>query len=246
VLTAFIQAFRTPDLRKKLLFTIGIIGLFRFGSNLPTPGISEKNVIYCSGLASSSGGSGASLYLTVGLAVMQCAGYVEWARSGALFSGTSCSATSHPLIPDPSLSTIATMVITMTSGTAVIMWMGELITDRGIGNGMSVMIFTTVIAVIPGELGQIYLVRHFFYALMAVVVVILVIWFVVFMEQAQRRVPVQYSKRMIGRRMYGGTSTYIPMKVNQAGVVPIIFASSLLYIPQLAASLFGSKNHPQG
>ena len=306
MLTAFIRAFKTPDLRKKLLFTIGIIAVFRFGSNLPTPGISEKNVLYCSGLASSSGSSGASLYsildllsgnalvhltvfaagimpyitasiilqlltqvvprleklkneghagtakitqytryLTVGLAVMQSAGYVEWARSGTLFSGTSCSATSHPLIPDPSVFTIATMVITMASGTAVIMWMGELITDRGIGNGMSVMIFTTVIAVIPGEIEQIYLTKNFFYALMAVVVIIMVVWFVVFMEQAQRRIPVQYSKRLVGRRMYGGTSTYIPVKVNQAGVVPIIFASSLLYIPQLAASLFGSKNRPQ-
>jgi preprotein translocase subunit SecY len=307
VLTAFIQAFKTPDLRKKLLFTIGIIAVFRFGSNLPAPGISEKNVIYCSGLASRNGSSGASLYailgllsgnallhltvfaltimpyitasiilqlltqvvprleklkneghagtakitqytryLTVGLAVLQATGYVELARSGSLFPGTDCSATNHPLIPNPSMLTIATMVITMVSGTAVIMWMGELITDRGIGNGMSVMIFTTVIAVIPGEIEQIYRTKSPFYALMAVAVIIAVVLFVVFMEQAQRRVPVQYSKRMIGRRMYGGTSTYIPLKVNQAGVVPVIFASSLLYIPQLAASLLGSKSRPQG
>jgi preprotein translocase subunit SecY len=132
------------------------------------------------------------------------------------------------------------------SGTAVIMWMGELVTDRGIGNGMSVMIFTSVVAVIPGEFEQIYLTRGIRMTLMTVVVVVAVIGFVVFMEQAQRRIPVQYAKRMTGRRVYGGTSTYIPVKVNQAGVVPVIFASSLLYIPQLAVSMLGHANQPQG
>ena len=137
------------------------------------------------------------------------------------------------------------MVVILTAGTAVIMWMGELITDRGVGNGMSVMIFTQVIAVVPGELLTIYQDRGTFTELLAVVVVIVIFGFVVFMEQAQRRIPVQYAKRMVGRRMYGGTSTYIPMKVNQAGVIPVIFASSLLYIPQLAVSLFGSTSKPQ-
>jgi len=141
---------------------------------------------------------------------------------------------------------IATMVITMVAGTAVIMWMGELITDRGIGNGMSVMIFTQVIAVIPGELLTIFQTKKAFTGILSVIVVFVVVGFVVFMEQAQRRIPVQYAKRMVGRRMYGGTSTYIPMKVNQAGVIPVIFASSLLYIPQLAISLFGNQTHPQG
>jgi len=132
------------------------------------------------------------------------------------------------------------------SGTTVIMWIGELITDRGVGNGMSVLIFTTVISVIPGELGQIETDKGLFYLAMAVIVVIAIVAFVVFMEQAQRRIPVQYAKRMVGRRMYGGTSTYIPMKVNQAGVIPVIFASSLLYIPVLAAQLFEHANNPQG
>src|SRR6202000_176820 len=122
----------------------------------------------------------------------------------------------------------------------------ELITDRGVGNGMSVLIFTTVISVIPGEILAIYRVKGAFYAAIAIVVVIAIVAFIVFMEQAQRRIPVQYAKRMVGRRMYGGTSTYIPMKVNQAGVIPVIFASSLLYIPQLAISLFGNTNNPQG
>jgi preprotein translocase subunit SecY len=109
-----------------------------------------------------------------------------------------------------------------------------------------VLIFTTVISVIPGEVLAIYRDKGAFYAAVALVVVIAIVAFIVFMEQAQRRIPVQYAKRMVGRRMYGGTSTYIPMKVNQAGVIPVIFASSLLYIPTLAAQLFGNQTHPQG
>jgi preprotein translocase subunit SecY len=303
MLTAFIRAFRTPDLRKKLLFTLGIITLFRFGSSLPAPGISERNVTYCAGVAAKSSAasiyqivellSGNALkymsvfalgimpyitasiilqlltvviprletlkqegqagqakitqytrYLTVGLAVLQSTGYVALARSGTLFPN--CPTDTHPIIPDASPFRLTTMVITMVAGTAVIMWMGELITDRGVGNGMSVLIFTQVIAVIPGEMLTIYQTRGTFTAGLALIVVLVIVGFVVFMEQAQRRIPVQYAKRMVGRRMYGGTSTYIPMKVNQAGVIPVIFASSLLYIPQLAVSLFGSTSHPQG
>jgi preprotein translocase subunit SecY len=301
MLTAFLRAFRTPDLRKKLLFTIGIIALFRFGAAVPTPGISEKAITYCAGVESSTGAaqgvyqlinllSGNALlrmsvfalgimpyitasiilqlltvviprlealknegqagtakitqytrYLTIGLGVLQSTGYVELARSGRLYPN--CS---ENLIPNSSVFTIATMVITMVSGTAVIMWMGELITDRGVGNGMSVLIFTQVIAVIPGGLLEIYRTKSAFVTGITVVVLIAIVAFIVFMEQAQRRIPVQYAKRMVGRRMYGGTSTYIPLKVNQAGVIPVIFASSLLYIPQLAASLFGNQNSPQG
>ena len=300
MLTAFLRAFRTPDLRKKLLFTVGIIALFRFGAAVPTPGISEKAITACAGVAASGSSAGvyqlinllsgnallrmsvfalgimpyitASIilqlltvviprleqlkqegqagqakitqytrYLTIGLGVLQSTGYVELARSGRLFP--SCAQT---LIPNPSVFTIATMVITMVSGTAVIMWMGELITDRGVGNGMSILIFTQVIAVIPGGLLEIFRTKKTFITAIVVVVLIAIVGFVVFMEQAQRRIPVQYAKRMVGRRMYGGTSTYIPLKVNQAGVIPVIFASSLLYIPQLAASLFGNQNNPQG
>jgi preprotein translocase subunit SecY len=304
MLTAFVRAFQTPDLRKKLLITLGLIALFRLGASLPTPGISEKNVAFCSNAATQGSTAGvlaivnllsgqallrlsvfalgimpyitASIilqlltvviprletlkqegqagqakitqytrYLTVGLAVLQSTGYVELARSGTLFNGCG-SAGNNPIIPNDSVFTIATMVICMVAGTTVIMWMGELITDRGVGNGMSVLIFTTVISVIPGELLAIYRDKGAFYAAIAIVVVIAIIAFIVFMEQAQRRIPVQYAKRMVGRRMYGGTSTYIPMKVNQAGVIPVIFASSLLYIPTLAAQLFGSQTHPQG
>ena len=307
MLTAFVRAFQTPDLRKKMLITLGLIALFRFGASLPTPGISEKNVAFCSNAATAAGSptagvlaivnllSGQALlrlsvfalgimpyitasiilqlltvviprletlkqegqagqakitqytrYLTVGLAILQSTGYVELARSGTLFNGCGAAGSANPLIPNNSTFTIATMVITMVAGTTVIMWFGELITDRGVGNGMSVLIFTTVISVIPGEILAIYRVKGAFYAAVSIVVVVAIIAFIVFMEQAQRRIPVQYAKRMVGRRMYGGTSTYIPMKVNQAGVIPVIFASSLLYIPTLAAQLFGNQNKPQG
>ncbi len=299
MLTGFLRAFRTPDLRRKLLFTIFIIGVFRLGASLPTPGISESAVHNCIGLVNKQGGSvyqlvnlfsgGALLklsvfalgimpyitasiilqllavviprletltkegqsgqskitqytrYLTVGLAILQSTGIIALARSGRLFQ--SCTQT---LIPNSSVFTITTMVVCMTAGTAVIMWLGELITDRGVGNGMSLMIFTQVIAVIPGEMLNIYRSRHAFVFAIVLGVGVAIVAFVVFMEQAQRRIPVQYAKRMVGRRMYGGTSTYIPLKVNQAGVIPVIFASSLLYIPQLGASLFGNQLHPQG
>src|SRR5206468_9603181 len=102
------------------------------------------------------------------------------------------------------------------------------------------------ISVIPGEMLNIYKSRHAFVFAVVLAVGVAIVGFIAFMEQAQRRIPVQYAKRMVGRRMYGGTSTYIPMKVNQAGVIPVIFASSLLYIPQLVSSLFGSTTHPQG
>jgi len=300
VLTAFARAFRTPDLRKKLLFTLAIIVVYRIGTHIPIPGVDYKNVQQCMDVASSNRGlfslinmfSGGALlqitifalgimpyitasiilqlltvviprlealkkegqagtakitqytrYLTVALAILQGTGLVATARSGALFSG--CPVASQ-IVPDQSIFTTITMVVTMTAGTGVVMWLGELITDRGIGNGMSVMIFTQVIAVIPGELLTIFQTKKAFTGILSVLVVFVVVAFVVFMEQAQRRIPVQYAKRMVGRRMYGGTSTYIPMKVNQAGVIPVIFASSLLYIPQLAISLFGNQTHPQG
>src|SRR5271166_3528749 len=306
MLTAFVRAFQTPDLRKKMLITLGLIALFRFGATIPTPGIDEKNVAFCSNAATAAGSSTAGVlaivnllsgqallrlsvfalgimpyitasiilqlltvviprletlkqegqagqakitqytrYLTVGLAVLQSTGYIELARSGTLFNGCG-TAGNNPIIPNTGVWSIATMVICMVAGTTVIMWMGELITDRGVGNGMSVLIFTTVISVIPGEILAIYRDKSAFYAGVAILVVVAIVAFIVFMEQAQRRIPVQYAKRMVGRRMYGGTSTYIPMKVNQAGVIPVIFASSLLYIPTLGAQLFGNQTHPQG
>ena len=137
--------------------------------------------------------------------------------------------------------TLVVLVITMTAGTGVVMWLGELITDRGVGNGMSVLIFASIAARLPSEGWRIKAESG---------VASSSSWSrccwssraVVFIEQAQRRIPVQYAKRMIGRRMYGGTSTYIPLKVNQAGVVPVIFGSSLLYLPQLYLQFFDPNN----
>ncbi len=259
MLSVFFRAFRTPDLRKKLLFTGAMIALFRLGANLPTPGISEANVRYCSGLSHSTGVfailnllSGNSLlhltvfaigilpyitasiilqllaqviprlealrkeghagqakitqytrYVSVGLGVVYATGYIQAARTGTAFPGSGCGPGFHPLIPNPSPLTILTMVITMVSGTAVIMWMGELITDRGVGNGMSMLMFTSILAVVPGEIGQIYAIKRFFYAAAAVLVIFTVTALIVFMEQGQRRIPVQYAKRITGRRLYG-------------------------------------------
>jgi preprotein translocase subunit SecY len=185
-------------------------------------------------------------YLTLGLAVLQASAFVALARSGQLFGGV-CTQPNQQAIPDntglPSWLTLAVLVVTMTAGTGVIMWLGEMITDRGIGNGMSVLIFTSIAARLPSEGWSIWQKSPGTFALVLGIGVV-VITAVVFIEQAQRRVPVQYAKRMIGRRMYGGTSTYIPLKVNQAGVIPVIFASSLLYLPQLITQLQGNSTGP--
>ena len=177
-----------------------------------------------------------SRYLTIGLAVLQSTGFIALARSGQLFQG--CN---EPILYKTDVFTLSTMVICMTAGTAVIMWLGELITDRGVGNGMSVLMFTSIAARIPNE-GQTILQNGGGFAFTLILALgLAIIAAVVFVEQAQRRIPVQYAKRMIGRRQYGGTSTYLPLKVNQAGVIPVIFASSLLYIPQLISQLQSSN-----
>jgi preprotein translocase subunit SecY len=127
------------------------------------------------------------------------------------------------------------IVITLTAGTGLIMWFAELVTERGIGNGMSLLIFTSIAASFPGALGSIWAAKGFEIFALVILVGIVIIALIVFVEQSQRRVPVQYAKRMVGRRTYGGTNTYIPIKVNMAGVIPVIFASSLLYLPTLIA-----------
>jgi len=295
VLSAFARAFRTPDLRRKLLFTIGIMIVFRVGSFLPTPGVDYTNVQTCVdqsqgandllGLVNLfSGGALLQLavfalgimpyitasiivqllrvviprfealhqegqsgtakltqytrYLTIGLAILQSTTIVTIAKNGSLFP--SCTV---DVIPSNSIWTVIIMVIAMTAGTALIMWLGELITERGIGNGMSLLIFTQIAAKFPtamwsiagGENGA-----SKFIIVMAVI--ILVIGLVVFVEQSQRRVPVQYAKRMVGRRMYGGSSTYIPIKINMAGVIPVIFASSILAVPGLIAQFGDARS----
>jgi len=176
-------------------------------------------------------------YLTIALAVLQATGIVALAARGQLFQGCSL-----PVLQNAdSIFSLTVIVIVMTAGTAVIMWLGEQITERGIGNGMSLIIFSSIAARIPAEgtqilnsAGGLVFAGVCFFGLA-------IIASVVFVEQGQRRIPVQYAKRMVGRRMYGGTSTYLPLKVNQAGVIPVIFGSSLLYLPQLISQLAGSN-----
>ncbi|MDT7612657.1 MAG: preprotein translocase subunit SecY, partial [Pseudonocardiales bacterium] len=162
---------------------------------------------------------------------------VALASRGQQFQGCSL-----PVLQNPnSIFSLSVIVIVMTAGTAVIMWLGEQITERGIGNGMSLIIFSSIASRIPAEGSQILNSAGGLVFAGVCVFGLAIIASVVFVEQGQRRIPVQYAKRMVGRRMYGGTSTYLPLKVNQAGVIPVIFGSSLLYLPQLISQLAGSS-----
>jgi preprotein translocase subunit SecY len=175
----------------------------------------------------------ATRYLTVALAVMQSSGLVFLFHSGQLFG----SGSNVDLIPDFTAPRVLFIILVFTAGTAVVMWLAELITQRGIGNGMSILIFSNVVAAIP-IYGQLIKADKGWFGLGVIVVLVLALLVaIVFVEQGQRRIPVTFAKRVQGRRMYGGQSTYIPLKVNQAGVIPIIFASSLLYIPVLASNV---------
>ena len=289
MLSAFMQAFKTPDLRRKLLFTLGIMALFRLGSVLPTPGVSLTNVQTCMSQQNQddpgllnlidifSGGALLQLsvfalgimpyitasiiiqllrvviprfeelhkegqsgtaklteytrYLTIGLGVLQSSAIVATASTNQPF-GMKCP---DPLVPNSSAPAMALMIVTMTAGTGLIMWLGELITDKGIGNGMSLLIFTSIVARMPKNLLSIFggAGPAKFFAVVAIILVATIA--VVFIEQATRRISVQYAKRMVGRRQYGGSTTYIPIKINTAGVIPVIFASSILSMPQLFA-----------
>ena len=289
MLTAFFRAFRTPDLRRKIFFTVAIMALFRLGSYIPTPGVDYSAVRQCIDQASNDSSNGlyalvnlfsggallqlsvfalgimpyitASIiiqlltvviprfealkeegqsgtakltqytrYLTIGLAVLQSTTFVAIARSNQLFPN--CSAN---LIPRDDMFTLGVMVLTMTAGTGFIMWLGELVTEKGIGNGMSLLIFTSIAASFPSSLWAIKSEHGYNTFFLVIVLGLLIMAAVIFVEQSQRRIPVQYAKRQVGRRAYGGTTTYIPIKVNMAGVIPVIFASSLLYLPALIA-----------
>ena len=293
MLSAFAAAFRTPDLRKKLLFTLGIISLFRLGSVVPAPGVSYSAVQTCitavqdnsiyglinlfsggallqlsifalgimpyitssiiiqllgvviprlealkkEGSAGQARTTQYTRYLTIALAILQSTTIITLARTpGRLFSG--CN---EQLLPNQSIQMLLTIVLVMTAGTALIMWLGELITDRGVGNGMSILIFTSIISTFPGQLASILKIDGTLKFALTLLIGFATIAGVVFVEQAQRRIPVQYAKRQVGRKSYGGTSTYLPIKVNQAGVIPVIFASSLLYLPSLIVQLSGSQ-----
>jgi len=174
-------------------------------------------------------------YVTVVLALLQSTGLVFLFHSADSQSGLGVDIFPGGEFTAPN---IALIVLVMTAGTAMIMWMGELITQRGIGNGMSILIFTSVISRLPQE-GRAILVSggNAKFAVLLLIGFAIIVG-VIFVEQGQRRIPVQYAKRVVGRRMTAGGSTYIPLKVNQAGVIPIIFASSVLYFPTLLASVY--------
>jgi preprotein translocase subunit SecY len=172
-------------------------------------------------------------YMTVGLAVLQATGITYQFNNGLLADGT----TTVPLVKTFDVPHVALIVLTITAGTAIVMWMGELITQRGIGNGMSIIIFANVVSRMPAQFGNIRAEKgNFAFGIFCVVCLGMIVA-IVFVEQGQRRIPVQFAKRVVGRRMYGGQSTYIPLKVNQAGVIPIIFASSVLYFPVLLSNV---------
>ncbi|AMJ43943.1 preprotein translocase subunit SecY [Corynebacterium stationis] len=175
-------------------------------------------------------------YLTLALALLQSAGIVALAdRQQLLGQGV------EVLDPNRNLFTLIVMVIVMTSGAVLVMWMGELITEKGIGNGMSLLIFAGIATRLPTDGLQILQNNGGLVFAMVVVGIIVLVVGITFIEQGQRRIPVQYAKRMVGRRQYGGSSTYLPLKVNQAGVIPVIFASSLIYMPVLITQIVNSS-----
>jgi preprotein translocase subunit SecY len=175
-------------------------------------------------------------YLTVGLALIQSTGFVFALKEGqrgllgfAGFEGTN-------MIPGFNAARASLIILTWTAGTALVMWLGELITQRGVGNGMSILIFASVVSRLPAQGGDIFASGGWFKGTVILGIGILMIASIVFVESGQRRIPVQFAKRVVGRRMYGGQSTYIPLKVNQSGVIPVIFASSILAFPALIAT----------
>jgi preprotein translocase subunit SecY len=177
-------------------------------------------------------------YLTVALAVMQSTGLAfVFHNGGQGFLGQGGQGSEVDLIPEFTVPRVLLVVLTLTAGTALVMWMGELITQRGIGNGMSILIFTSVVSTLPFEGGSVRAEAGNLKFAVIIALALFLIVAIVFVEQGQRRIPVQFAKRVVGRRMYGGQSTYIPLKVNQAGVIPIIFASSVLYFPVLLSNV---------
>ena len=294
-----IQPLKTKELRNKILFTLGIIIIYRIGSFIPTPGVDYTVVQQCVGKMNNasenfiglvnlfSGGAMLQLsifalgvmpyitasiviqllrvviprfealhkegqsgeakltqytrYLTIGLAVLQSTTILVTARSGALFN-YQCS----QVVPDGSVWNLVVMVLIMTGGTGLIMWMAELVTDKGLGQGMSILIFMSICSGFLPQLWEIGWGTNGtdgnwgkFAAVVGTLLVIMIL--VIYVELAQRRIPVQYTRRMIGRKMYGGSSTYLPLKINMSGVIPPIFASSILAVPTLIAQ-FGNSD----
>ncbi len=291
MLSSIIDAFKVPELRNKILFTLGILALYRFGAYVPVPGIPfnefanqftqsggvsmtmldlftggalsnfsvfslgimpyitasiimqlMQGVIPAVGRWAKEGETGrrritqVTRYLTLGLGLINAVGYLLLFKSpayGVVFS-----------TEVPELLTDIMVVFTLVAGTAFIMWMGELITQRGVGNGMSLIIFVSIVSRVPSAIyssiteSSADMGMSIAITVLIVLVVLACIPAIIFVERAQRRIPVNYAKRVQGRKMMGGQSTYIPLKVNAAGVIPIIFASCLIYFPAQLAALF--------
>ena len=293
MLEKFLNIFRIPDLRKRVLFTLGILAVYRLGAWIPTPGINTTQLEMLFNQQSGSalglmdlfsGGTlrrmtifalGIMPYITASiifqlltvvyepLARIQKEGELgrrkitQWTRYltvilGAMQSiGIAAILTRQNLVLNPGPGFVLMTVITLTTGTAFIMWLGEQITDRGIGNGMSLLIFAGIVAGLPR--GVFELVQKvqtdawgpltFLIAIGLIAGMIAVVAFIVFVERSERRIPIQSARRIIGRRMMGGQSSHLPLKVNSGGVMPIIFASSLLSAPLLLGSLEWVQNN---
>ena len=293
MLSSLRNMLKVPDLRNKILFTLLIITIYRFGAHIPVPGIEFSAVQQLEAAASKGGVLGflnlfsggaltrfaifglgimpyitssiiiqllmvvipkleqwrdegatgqkkltqATRYMTVVLALLQSTGLAYVFGKGGTNALLGTSGTNIILLKHFDVPTVLMVVITMTAGTAVVMWLGETITQRGIGQGMSILIFANVVSTLPSTLSNIRAEGGNLKFGVIIVVVLALLVAIVFMELGQRRIPVQFAKRVVGRRMYGGQSTYIPLKVNQAGVIPIIFASSVLYLPALLSNV---------
>ncbi len=289
MLSSIVSAFKVPELRNKILFTLAILALYRFGAYVPVPGIPfnefatafESQGVAMSMLDLFTGGAlsnfsvfslGIMPYITASIIMQLMQGVIpavgRWAKEGEtgrrritqvtryltlalglinaigyllLFKSPAYGVTFTTALPE--IVTDILVVFTLVVGTAFIMWMGELITQRGIGNGMSLIIFVSIVSRIPSALFSTVnfasdLGMGIAIAALIVVVVLVCIPFIIYVERAQRRIPVNYAKRVVGRKMMGGQSTYIPLKVNAAGVIPIIFASCILYFPAQLAAIF--------
>ncbi len=290
--------FKVPDLRNKILFTFGIIAIYRLGVAIRVPGIDSDAVKqFEEGVRSQgalgflnlfSGGAFGSFsifalgimpyitasiimqvlgvvipkleqlqqqgavgqrkitqytrYLAMAIALLQATGltFIFGQGRGSAFFGAAQSVPNVRLLPDGMWPRGFLVILTLVAGTAMIMWLGELISQRGIGNGMSMIIMASVVSDLPYSYYSILQSKKWFvFAILCLLSVGIVIA-VVRVELAQRRIPVQFAKRVVGRRMYGGQNTYIPLKVNQSGIVPIIFASSVLLLPVLMSNMLGS------
>ncbi len=292
-MSAIIQAFRDVDLRKKIIFTVLMVIIYRIGAQIPSPGVDYASIsgrlrdltqeqgsvyslinlfsggallqlsIFAIGVMpyitaaiivqlltvviphfeelKKEGQSGQAKmtqytrYLTLGLALLQSSGIVALAdREQLLGAGI------QVLAADRTLWDLVLLVLVMTSGAMLIMWFAELITEKGVGNGMSLLIFAGIASSLPTDGMNILSDSGGTVFTIVILAVMILVVGVVFVEQGQRRIPVQYAKRMVGRRQYGGSSTYLPLKVNQAGVIPVIFASSLIYMPVLLTEIINS------